>query len=88
MHVVHADHVCGFVAVESTVMFRFGRLAVLFSSALSDAWWDAWLSFWDRVDESRDPQRQRDLKSQERDVGNHGEGVGGGWAAGVGADAE
>lgn len=69
-------------------MFRFGQLAVRLSGALSDAWWEAWLGLWDFVSASCDPQHQRDLKSQARDVGNHGEGVGGGWAAGVGADSE
>jgi len=57
--------------------------------AATSAWWEAWISFWEALADSFDPQLARDEKSRSNDHGNHGDGrLGGGYAAACGSDGE
>ncbi len=70
-------------------MSAFAWISRSLYPACVEAWWEAWLSFWECIGDTRDPDYQRDLRSVDRNDDIHAIDAGGNfYAAGCGSDGD
>lgn len=79
----------GVLQRDDVPMTRLPRLATLLFSMCASAWWDAWDALWEDIRNTRDPEYQRDLRSQDRNLDLADLDQGGTfYAAGCGSDGD